>query len=177
MRKFSKKTIVLMVSLALLLCMGVGGTLAFLFDASGPVKNTFTPSNVTTSVEETFENGVKSDVSIKNTGDTEAYIRAAVVVSWQNAAGEVYGTTPVAGTDYSITFSTDATDGKDGKWEKKDGFYYWSEPVAPGELTGILITKAEYKANAPEGYALCIEILGSGIQSAGIPEGSHPWGI
>ena len=35
-------------------------------------------------------------------------------------------------------------------------------------MTGILIDSCEYKANAPEGYHLAVEILGSAIQ--GVPE-------
>lgn len=165
MRKFSKKSLTLMVSLVLLLTIGVGGTIAFLIDRAGPVENTFTPSKITTTVEEEFDNGVKSEVKIKNTGDTEAFIRAAVVITWQNAAGEVYGQKPVEGTDYIITYKTGSIGTKDTWFVGRDDFYYFSSPVAAGTATGVLIERCEYKANAPEGYFLNVEILGSGVQS------------
>ena len=178
MRKSNKKIVALVVSIALLLCIGVGSILAYLTDETDPVVNTFTSSNVSTLIEETFTNGVKSNVTVKNTGDTDANIRAAVVVTWQDAEGNVYGKEPVAGTDYTITFNTSEQTDPAGKWElKSDGFYYWSNPVAAQASTGVLIATCTTTATPPEGYTLCVEIIASGIQSVGIPEGSHPWGI
>ena len=176
MRKFSKKTVALMVSIALLLCVSIGTTLAYLIDVTGEVENTFTPSSVTTQVVETFDGTTKSNVSIKNTGNTDASIRAAVVVTWQDSAGNVYGQEPVAGTDYTISINTSAQTDPVGQWElKSDGFYYWSNSVASGANTGILVTSCTMIGTAPEGYTLCVEILGSGIQAEGI-SGTHPWG-
>lgn len=152
----------LLVCLLLALGCTVGGTLAYIFTNTSPVKNIFQPTEVTTTVVENFEDGVKSDVQIKNTGSTDAWLRAAVVVTWQNAAGEVYGKAPVQGTDYSISY-----DLANGWVEGTDGFYYWTSPVAPEGLTGVLITECKLAetANAPDGYDLTVEILGSGIQS------------
>ena len=168
MRKFSKKTVALVVSIALLLCVGIGTTLAYLTDVTGDVVNTFTPSNVNTSVQETVTGTTKSNVRIQNEVNIQANIRADVVITWQDANGNVYGQLP-NDTDYEIVY------GKD--WTEKDGFYYWSAPVAPGDTTGVLIesVKMASGATAPAGYALCVEIIGSGIQAVGIPEGSHPW--
>lgn len=161
------KPAALLVSLVLLVGVAVGGTLAYLATNTDPIENQFTPSKVTTTVEETLEGNVKSEVKIKNTGDTEAWIRAAVVITWQNEAGNVYGgTQPVAGTDYTISWNKDTTN-SDGNWVTgKDGFYYWTKPVAPNGLTGELITECKpVEGKAPEGYALTVEIIGSGIQS------------
>ena len=69
-------------------------------------------SKVACLVEETFKNNVKSNVQVKNTGDAAAYLRAAVLVTWQDASGNVLGTAPVAGQDYSITMPASA------KWAK-----------------------------------------------------------
>ena len=165
MRKFTRKTIVLVVSLVLLLTITVGGTLAYLMATSGPIENTFTPSRVTTDVDETISPTEKKDVKITNTGDTQAYIRAAVVVTWQNSNGDVYGQKPIAGTDYEITYVAGAIGTKDCWVEGKDGYYYYTSPVDVGASTGILIKSCTAKATAPEGYNLCVEILGSGIQS------------
>lgn len=164
-RNSSKKAIALMVSIVLVVTVAVGATLAYLIDVKGPLNNKFTPSAVTVEVNETFDGNTKSNVSIKNTGDTAAYIRAAVIVTWQNAAGEVYGQAPVEGDDYTISFNTGT--GKD-KWSKNGDFYYWKQPVDPGKNTGILIKNAVPVAGrAPEGYYLCIEIIASGVQSVG----------
>lgn len=158
-----KKSILVLVSLVLLLCFGAGGTLAFLIHQPDPITNEFQPTEVTTTVEEKTENGVKSEVKIKNTGTTEAYIRAAVVITWQDENGNVYGQLPVAGEDKDYTISYDLKNG----WSlKSDGFYYWKAEVEPGEVTGTLITScAPVAGKAPEGYNLCVEIIASGIQS------------
>ena len=129
------------------------------------VTNTFQPTNVSTQVVETLENGVKKDVKIKNTGSTAAFIRAAVVVTWQSADGKVYGRAPVADTDYTIMFNQ--TD-----WKlADDGFWYYKSAVDAGETTGNLIDSCALAGGAtvPDGYTLHVEILGSGVQS--VPEG------
>lgn len=177
-----KKSTALLVSLVLLLTVSVGATLAFLIDTDDPITNTFTPSEVTVQVNETFDGTTKSNVSIKNTGDTEAYIRAAIIVTWQDANGNVYGQLPdekkddETTGDYTISFNTTEQSAYDnGKWIKgSDGFYYWSKPVksekeaASDCNTGILITEAKLVegAKAPaDNYYLCIEIIASGIQA------------
>lgn len=161
---FKKKSLALIVSLVLVLTVTVGTTLAYLIATSGPVENTFTPSKVTTEVVEEFdETGkIKQNVKIQNTGDTDAWIRATYIVTWQDADGNVYGQKPVAGTDYEITYGTN----ENGVWlPGGDDFYYWSKPVAPEAFTGILIGECKPLKSAPEdGYYLCVEILGSGIQ-------------
>jgi len=163
------KSAIMMASLILICTMVLGGTLAYIFTGTRDVENTFTPSKVTTLVEETVENGAKTDVKIKNTGDTDAFIRATVVVTWQNEDHEVYGKAPVLGTDYTISFNTSAQQNPVGKWTKgSDGFYYWSNSVAPNKTTGELISNCTYTANAPDGYSLAVEIIGSGIQSRGL---------
>lgn len=162
------KSAALLVSLLLLLTVTVGGTIAFLIDSDGPLHNLFNPSKVTTYVDETVSGNTKSDVSIKNTGDTTAWIRAAIVVTWQDKDGNVYGQLPVEGTDYTMELNVVT---KDGWLKGNDGFYYWYLPVKSVEEdasdcnTGVLIKECTYKANAPEDYFLNVEIIGSGIQS------------
>ena len=154
------KSAALLVSLLLLLTVIVGGTIAFLMDSDGPLNNLFNPSQVTTKVEETLSVDTKKDVYIKNTGDTDAWIRAAVVVTWQNAEGYVYGQAPVEGMNYDITWGTGWKTGD-------DGFYYWPSPVAAETgVTGDLIETISPKGNPPaDGYYLTVEIIGSGIQN------------
>lgn len=159
--KKSGKSIALLVSLVLIIGVIVGGAVAFLIDSTGSVNNQFTPSKVTTEVTEKCIGTTKSDVAIKNTGDTDAWIRAAVVVTWQDEAGNVYGKAPKANVDY--TAWTLGTDWKQGG----DGFYYYTKPVAAGAKTSsALIDKIEPIGYPPaDGYHLTVEIIGSGIQS------------
>ena len=157
----SEKSAALLVSLLLLLTVTVGGTIAFLMDSDGPLHNLFNPSQVTTYVDETVSGDTKSNVKIQNTGDTDAWIRAAVVVTWQDTDGNVYGQTPKAGENY--TAWTPGTD-----WVKgADGFYYYTKPVAAQAATAnALIAEIKPIGTSPaEGYYLTVEIIGSGIQN------------
>lgn len=144
----------------LVLVLGiVGTTLAWLTDTTTDLTNTFEYAKVSCSVEETFENNVKSDVKVKNTGNTNAYIRATYVVTWQDDNGNVSGQ-PVQNTDYTISLNTN-------DWVAKDGYYYYKNVVPAGELTNNLINscKVEDGVTPPTGYHLCVEILATAIQS------------
>ena len=162
-----KRLATLLVSLLLVLGVAVGGTVAFLSTRTDSKENTFTPSEVTCAVTETFNNNVKSQVAVQNTGDTTAFIRAAINVTWmsnQDAANQtVSAKVPVKDTDYSITFA------KNTNWIRgADGYYYYQLPVDPQYSTGVLIEECKLQNNAsvPDGYHLSVEIVASAIQSA-----------
>ena len=113
--KSKTKLITLLVSLLMIGAATINSTVAFLFTQDGPVVNEFNPSQVRTEVTETITaEKVKTNVAITNTGDTTAWIRAAVVVTWQkitvdSATGketvQVYGQMPELNKDYEITFN------------------------------------------------------------------------
>ena len=119
--KKSKKPAALLASLALVLGIMVAGTIAFLVTNTGPVVNTFTPTNVPPEIHEEFDGTTKSNVTIENQGNTDAYIRAAVMVNWVDESGNVLGQVPVEGTDYTITYDLD-----NGWVQGADGYYYWT---------------------------------------------------
>lgn len=185
MKLFTNKKFVMITAAVLLLTVAVGTTLAFVFTNTDPVENTFKPSKVACAVVENIndtetkevvsgspDNIVitkKSDVKIKNTGDTDAYIRVAIVVNWASADGtKVWAMKPVLDTDYTMTL--DLTNG----WVKgADGYYYFTSAVKPNELTNVLITNATQIVAGPVGtdgtqYYLSIEIVASAIQANGI---------
>ena len=144
-----------------LVLAAAGGTLAWLV-SNDSASNTFTPGNVSCVVEETFENGVKSGVTIKNTGNIDAYIRAYAVVTWKDAQGNVYGQKPAEGRDYTMTMPTDT-----GWAAGADGYWYYTSPVANDSSTGVLIDRCALADGAavPEGYGLSVEIIAEAIQS------------
>lgn len=169
----SKKTLIL--TIAILCCLiSVSGTLAYIHTNANKVENIFTPSKVMCEVDETFENNVKSNVSVKNTGDTDAFIRAAIVATWvDNTTGNTLAITPVLDTDYTITFETSG-------WTKKsDGYYYCLSSIAPNDNTPILISECKMKdgANIPDNAVLSIEILASAIQSEPASVVADKWGV
>ena len=167
-----KKSVILLITVSAMVLMVVGASLSFLKTQKGPLVNEFASSYVTSEVIETFKDNVKKDVKIQNTGDIDAYIRAAVIVTWEDEGKNVYPQMPVAGTDYTIEFS------KDGWTLASDGYYYYSKPVAPDESTKTLIEKVTpVDENTPKGYKLSVEILGDAIQSIPTKAVESSWGV
>lgn len=161
--KSKTKLITTLVSFLMIGAAAISSTVAFLYTSDDAITNVFIPSQVKTEVVEDIENqpNVKEDVKIKNTGDTAAWIRAAVVVTWQDAAGNVYGQMPVAGQDYTVW--TPGTN-----WVKgSDGFYYYTKPVPANQATpnALIESIKPIVASPADGYYLTVEILGSGIQT------------
>lgn len=160
MKKMNRKTLLLLAVVVVLLGTTIGGTVAYLVTNTQPVVNTFKPVKVDIDVREELGDA-KENVTIKNTGDIPAYIRAQVIVTWQDADGNVYPVLPTPGTDYTMTFASGT-----GWIKGSDGFYYYQTPVAAGAETGKLIEKTvSIKANEPEGYDLHVEVLAQAVQA------------
>lgn len=169
--RFNKKLVVLLAALALTACVVIGTTVAFLSDSAGPVENIFQPTKVTCDIEEKFENNVKENVTVKNTGDVDAYIRVAIVVTWKDGDGNVYAGTPKAEEDYAINLG-------EGEWIQKDGYYYYTKPVAAKESTSVLIKECKPVEGAtPDGYGLNVEILAEAIQSKPATAVRESWSV
>ena len=164
-----KRMIAVLVSVTLLCAIAAGATIAYLIDQTNAVNNQFTPSQVTSFVDETFENGVKSNVKIQNTGDVSAFIRAEIVVTWKNDDGEILSGVPAMGTDYMMNLTTDD---EGTKWFVKDGYFYFSEEVVANGKTTNLITEAKAfttkRGTDGKTYYVSIEIISSAIQSQGV---------
>lgn len=173
--KTNRKAPVALVAILVLLCCAVAGTVAFLVTKTDSVVNTFTPSKVTTYVEEEFNGQTKSNVKIQNTGDIDAYIRVAVVANWIDKDGNVYGgATPEAGKDYTLTPKT----GENENWfQGSDGYYYCKTAIESGSETPVLIESCAKTTGAevPEGYDLQVTILADGIQSVPADAVQQAW--
>ena len=148
-----KVTAVLM-AVALILTGAYYGTVAFLATGTNVVSNEFVPGEVTCAVS----NGV-----VTNTGTVSAYLRAAVVVNWVDAEGNIYGQSPA----YSVTAGSG--------WFlcTGDGYYYYSDPVAAGASVSALT--AAVNESAPSGCTLQVLVLAEAIQADGVDgSGDHP---
>ena len=170
------RSFVLAASVLALLLGIVGASLAYLSMKTEPVKNEFTYGKVSCEVLEDFDGTVKNNVRIKNTGNIPAYIRARVVVTWKNENGDIYGTKPVLGEDYSFDFNSE-------KWigmTTDSGLYfYFPDPVELGAETDWMLYnfKKSENANVPEGYDLSVEILADAIQSEPVSAVEEAWGV
>ena len=166
------KVILILSSLLLTVCLSIGTTYAYLLSRSETVTNTFTPGTAGNTIDESFNGTLKENVKVKNTGNINAFIRATIVITWQNKKGEVYPVLPVKGTDYAITLNPD------NGWFENNGIYYCKTEVAPGASTPVLIKECTQEiTNAPKGYGLNVEILSSSIQSLPRSAVQEAWGI
>ena len=170
-RTTSNRTLVLAIALVLVLGCGVMGTLMFLVDKTSEVKNTFSPSAVTCKVTEDFDGSIKKKVNVTNTSDINAYIRVKRVTYRVNAAGEKIG-----GVAAIPSFKPG-----DG-WFEKDGFYYYSKPVAPDGVPeedligedGITLVSSYTDS---DGGRQVIEVIAEAIQSVPADAVEQAWNV
>ena len=123
------KSSALIIALALILVLAVGGTVAYIFTQTDPVINTFTPSEAKITITEETNDNQKTEITVKNTSTgVPVYIRVALVANMIDKDENVTGAASVP------TFTL----GKD--WIKgSDGYYYYTEPVPVGQSTGNLL--------------------------------------
>lgn len=173
----NRKGITALTALVLIFCCTVGGTLAWLVTKTDAVTNTFQPTAVSCKVEEDTSGSTKKNVAVSipnkagNVDNTDAYVRATYVVNWAKDGSDntVYAVAPVLGTDYTLTPGSSAwIESKED--DGGDGYYYYSEPVAPGRKTEVLFKEFALKqnANVPNGYHLQVTILAEAIQADGM---------
>lgn len=163
-RKLNKYFLVTL-SLVLLLGVAGGATLAYIITEGGTVANSFTPGEVLCSVGD--------GQAVTNDGNVDAYIRAAVVVNWENSAGDINGIAPKEESDYTLTEGAD--------WVKIGEYYYYKKAVAPDGVTTPVVTVSE-KTTAPDGFTLVVEVLaeaiqGEGTNAAGTAPITDAWGV
>lgn len=179
------KALLLIASLAVLLTATVGSTAAWLVSKPAAVENDFVPGKVACKVLEDFGKGsgtyVKSNVRVKNTGNTDAYIRVLLVFTWKDDKGNIFSNKPQEGIDYQINMDNMYL--TDWIMQKSDAgvYFYYKKRVAPSAETGKLIESLYQIADVtgPENgkYKLSVDILADAVQ-ANPPEAvADSWGV
>lgn len=149
-RKLNNRALILLASLVLIVGMAAGGTVAWLITNTGAVQNTMVPASVPITINETVKGTTKSAVTVTNTGNTDAYIRVAIVANAVDENGNVIAGTPP-------TYNVDTT-----KWElKNDGYYYYKGIVSAQSSTPALFIGNVNFANGE------VNILAESIQVLG----------
>lgn len=164
------KLAILFIAVVMLIGAVVGTTVAFLVTETKPVENKFSYAKISTEITEEFDGAVKSNVQIKNTGDTAAYIRATYVVTWRDMNGNVVPSVP-DGYTYTLTENPDST------WKKIGDYFYYPTPVEPNSSTLGSLLYCEVKYPAEHEYQLHVEILASAIQSTPANAVTDAWGV
>lgn len=172
MKKFNKKYFVLLASVALLLTISVGSTVAYLVDKADEVVNTFTPTRLETNVKETFDGTTKSSIKIQNNGNIDAYVRVAIYGNW--VITEDDEDKIIAPWTWTGNYNT--TD-----WTKIGEYYYYKHRLPPSpdgvdDLTNDLLLENQpitQPSNGPIGAHLVINVIHQSIQADGIADSAQ----
>ena len=148
-----KKPAILLISIVLLLCAVIGGTIALLMDTTNEVVNTFTPAEVEVNIEENFADNVKEDVYIYNSGDVPVYIRVRLVENWK-----IDGQIVPKPVDPAIVWGAEG-------WFEVNGIYYYEDPVASSDKTTNLIDQVTVTLPDNYNYSYHLDILAEAIQA------------
>lgn len=156
----------LILSLCLIFALAVGTTVALLVAHTNAVTNTFTAAKSKITIEEKTDNGIKSEIYVKNEGTATSYVRVKLVCNWVDKDGNVSATPVPAPT---ITNSD---------WFVKDGIYYYKMPVAlNGETSNLLQDHPITQGEAPDGYHLEVTVLAESIQAAPDSAVTEAWKV
>ena len=130
-----KKPIIrILLSVLLVAVVAVGGTLAYLMASDSPLLNTFSLMKIDTEVEEPEGPGSATNKAptVENTGTADVYVRAIAYVVMVDKNGNEYA-------DPTLTAYVHPQYNTSNKWvEHTDGYYYYTEKLAPGKETTAL---------------------------------------
>ena len=155
----NKKTLMAVIIVAALLFAAVGTTVvAYMFRRTDEKKNTFIPAVVSCEVNETTNRPLteKSEITIKNTGNIDAYLRLRIVSYWMDSNGNILPKPSVIPTFTAAS-----------GWVSGSGnTYYYSSPIEPGASTPNLLAEGSTITLSEEDGALqVVEIISEAIQS------------
>ena len=156
----------LILSLCLIFALAVGTTLALLKANTAPVTNTFKAATSEIKIEEKTDDGIKSEIYVKNEGTATSYVRVKLVMNWVDKSGNVVS----GGNLPEVTLN-------EPDWFMKDGIYYYTKPVGPKDSTANLLKDPITQPNAPEGCHLEVTVLAESIQAAPSKAVTDSWGV
>lgn len=169
-----RKILVLAVSLVCL-SLTAYGTAAF-YVASDTAHNIITTGGVDIILQEWAdenktepfpENGVTGIlpgtsetkiIEVKNKGAAPAYVRVSVALSMRLADSDEAGKTELVRLDIDTE-----------NWTERDGFYYYNEPLEPGQVTVPLFTTVSFDGDMDNEYqksTLYIDVNAYAVQTA-----------
>lgn len=158
------------------------------------VENQFTVGVVDCVVEEVFDGTIKSQVKVKSTSNTDAYIRVMIAHHWLDSKGDSVGKPSelkIKNTNISpntIHTLDDASVWLDDGWVFENGIFYYTQPISPTENTSSLlksgfvfelqtdkVTDVIYGQEVEYNYYQTVEIQAEAIQSSSFNSYSQAW--
>lgn len=167
-RRHGGRPLALLLALILVVGAAAGGTVAWLTQTTETENNNFSYGTVSCRINEEFDNYTKSAVTVTNTGNTPAYIRAACIVNWVDAQGNIVANVP---TDYTYSLSIPGA----GWTAGSDGYYYYNGVVdANGTTEGSLLTCTSSHPLDGE-YTLSVKVIASAVQATPSTAVNEAW--
>ena len=158
------KSSALIIALALILVLAVGGTVAYIFTQTDPVINTFTPTEAKITVDEETSNNQKTSITVvNNSTGVPVYIRVALVANMIDKDENVTGAADVP------TFTLG-----DNWLEGSDGYYYYTKAVPVDGSTGNLL-KSPIPMELSENMQ--VVVLADAIQAEPTTAVTQAWGV
>ena len=156
------KSSALIIALALILVLAVGGTVAYIFTHTGPVINTFTPADAKITVDEQTSDNQKTSITVvNNSTGVPVYTRVALVANMIDKDKNVTGAASVP----------PFTPGENW-FEGSDGYYYYTKAVPVGGSTGNLLEKAMTLDENMQ-----VVVLADAIQAEPTTAVTQAWGV
>lgn len=167
-RRHGGRPLAMLLALILVVGAAAGGTVAWLTQTTPTENNNFSYGTVSCAINESFNGTTKSDVTVTNTGNTPAYIRAACIVNWVDAQGNIAANVPA---DYTYSLSIPGA----GWTAGSDGYYYYNGVVdANGMTEGSLLTCTSSHPADGE-YTLSVKVIASAVQATPSTAVNEAW--
>lgn len=154
-RKKLNKTFVMLLSIVVLIGVAAGVTAAYLIAPVRTTEATFVQGEVDCVVNDDYT------VSLSDDTNTTAYVRVAIVPTWQDRNGNIY-----AAQTPSVVFQPDSG------WTESDGYYYYTAVLDPAgtNTTTKFAQKFEFtgsRGDVPKEYSVKIDVIAEAIQATG----------
>ena len=182
-QKNAIRLLILIVGLTVVIA-SISVSVAYLLTRSDILTNIFVPAKVSCEVVEGGTETSKTSVVVRNTGDTDVYVRVRVVTYWEDSKGN-----PVALTSPENGFETTPATWKyneaDWIYDKENQTFYYKASVKEGQTTDELLTGAiqlavkeeDHEGNVKFTYHQVVEFIAEVIQSSPDDAVKEAWGV
>lgn len=153
-RRFTLLNLSFLVMVFLLLCTGIFAYFIMLSNET----NEFTVNYIETELTDEFtpigefKGGSKyvKEVSVENTGSAACYVRVFAIIKQQKARDSI-----------DVNFDRE-------NWTEKGDFWYYNEPLAPGDTAKPLFTELNVKEDVLDFEMICYQeaVQAEGVSSA-----------
>lgn len=160
----NKRILCLAFSLMLIVPLFANSSLAWVSSNAREITNKFVLGSIGASVVEKFDGNIKSNVAVKNSGNTADYVRVNLVVQVLDEQGNIVAT-PNDDISFENCFNIKGFNSEN--WLKIGEFYYYKKSLPAGEKSEVLFSKVTPKIKF-NNTSLNLIVMSQGIQKSGI---------